>query len=145
MNKEEVIQFANKNPVCFLATVQDDQPHVRTMMLWYADESGLYFETMTPKDISSQLHNNPNVEVCFYNAPKDLIDAKELRIRGKVEFINDEQVIQKAYESRKFLEGLAGQPLRHVVEVFRLAHGDAHFWEIKTDILKEPQLEHLQF
>jgi len=145
MNREEMITFANQHPVCFLSTNEDNKPHVRAMMLWYADETGFYFETLAPKDISRQLHRNPNMEVCFYNNPKDVMEACELRVAGQVEFIDDQHVIDKAYEGRKYLDELAGQSLKPYLEVFRVAHGDAHFWNLKSDVLREKILEHIHF
>ncbi|MCW3807636.1 pyridoxamine 5'-phosphate oxidase family protein [Plebeiibacterium marinum] len=145
MDKKEVIEFANANPVCYLATIENNRPHVRAMLMWYADKSGFYFETLSPKEMSKQLHLNRHVEVCFYNNPDDVLDAKELRISGEIEFIEDPAVIDKALENRAYLEDLAGQPIRKYMEVFRIAHGNAHFWNLKTDVLKEHRLMHLAF
>ena len=44
----------------------------------------------------------------------------------------------------KFLEVFAGQSLRPHLEVFKIGTGDAHFWTL-NDILKEPEIEHLNF
>ncbi|TLX74988.1 pyridoxamine 5'-phosphate oxidase [Labilibacter sediminis] len=145
MNKQEIIEFANNNPVCYLATIEENKPHVRAMLMWYADETGFYFETLSPKEMSKQIHMNPQVEVCFYNQPEDVLDAKELRVSGNIEFVEDKEVLDKAFKNREYLEDLAGQPIRKYMEVFRIAHGDAHFWNLKTDVLKEHQLEHLVF
>jgi hypothetical protein len=38
------VAFANENPICFLATSEDDQPHARAL--------GLHFQTGTVKDLS---------------------------------------------------------------------------------------------
>ncbi|WP_430936782.1 pyridoxamine 5'-phosphate oxidase family protein [Saccharicrinis sp. 156] len=145
MKKQEIIRFANDNPVCYLATIENNRPHVRAMLMWYADETGFYFETLSLKEMSKQIHMNPNVEVCFYNQPEDLLDAKELRVSGVMEFIEDPAIIEKAYKNREYIEDLAGQPIKRYMEVLRIAHGDAHFWNLKTDVLKEHQLEHLEF
>jgi uncharacterized pyridoxamine 5'-phosphate oxidase family protein len=112
-------------------------------MLWYADDTGFYFETLSPKEISSQIHVNAAVEVCFYNYPDDVLDAKELRISGEIEFVTDTSIIDEAMRNRQYFEDLAGQPI--YLEVFKLSHGDAHFWNLKTDVLRERQLEHLAF
>ena len=90
------------------------------------------------------MHQNPKVEICFYNNPPDLSDAKEMRITGEVEFIKDETIIEEVYQKIKFLESLAPQPIRPDLEVFRIGTGDAHFWTME-DILKEPMIEHLVF
>ena len=145
MKKQEIIEFANSNPVCYLATIEKNKPHVRAMLMWYADETGFYFETLSPKEMSKQIHLNPQVEVCFYNQPDDVLDAKELRVSGEIDFIEDKEILEKAFKSREYLEDLAGQPIKKYMEVFRITHGDAHFWNLKTDVLKEHRLEHLAF
>ena len=55
MTKEEVLEFAEKNPVFSLATVDGDQPRVRLMMLPMVDENGLVFATGSDKDVCKQM------------------------------------------------------------------------------------------
>lgn len=144
MKIQEYIDFATSNPVCFLATNENNQPRVRAVLLMFADEKGFYFETLSPKALSNQLHQNPNVEVCFYNHPADLADAKEMRITGTVEFVKNETIVEAVYEKVKFLEHFAGKPIKPDLEVFRIGTGDAHFWTLQ-DVLKEPEIEHISF
>ncbi len=144
MNLQECIKFASDNPLCSLATVDRDQPHTRTVMLMYAEESGFYFETFPNKDMSIQMHQNPNVELCFFNHASDMMESKQLRIKGKVEFTDDPETVDRVYEVIKVLEPLAGGPFKHLMEVFRISHGDAHFWTM-MDVGKEASLEHLKF
>ncbi len=40
MTRKEILEFINKNPVCFLATQDSEQPRVRGMMVVKADEKG---------------------------------------------------------------------------------------------------------
>jgi len=55
MNIQEYIQFANQNPVCFLATMDGNQPRVRTVLLVKADETGFYFDLLSSKKMVKQL------------------------------------------------------------------------------------------
>lgn len=144
MDLQECIKFANDNPVCYLATTYGNQPRVRALLMWYADETGFYFETLSPKDISKQLHQNHNVEICYYNNPAELKDAKSMRLTGEIEFINDPVIKKKAYEARKFLDDIVGKSVEPYLEVFRMKTGDAHFWTM-ADVLREKDLEHLKF
>ena len=144
MDIQKYIDFATNNPVCYLATTENDQPHVRAVLLMFANENGFYFETSSPKAMSQQMHTNPKVEVCFFNNPADLADAKEMRITGTVEFVTEDIILEEVYQKIKFLEGFAGQSLRPYMEVFKIGTGDAHFWTL-NDILKEPEIEHLTF
>ncbi len=145
MKREEIIRFANDNPICYMATVENEKPHVRIMKLWFADRSGFYFETLSPKRLSMQIHVNPQVEICFYNNPVDLTQGREMRIAGEIEFVKDANILQKAKRERRFLEDLGGQTVEPYIEVFKLAHGEANFWNLKTDILKESLENHMAF
>jgi len=144
MDLQECIKFANDNPVCYLATTDGNQPRVRALLMWYADETGFYFETLSPKDISKQLHQNHRVEICYYNNPPELKDAKSMRLTGEIEFINDPVIKKKAYEDRKFLDDIVGKSVEPYLEVFRMKTGDAHFWTM-ADVMREKELEHLKF
>lgn len=45
MTKQEIYDLMNQNLGFFLATSEDDQPHVRGMMLFRANENGIIFHT----------------------------------------------------------------------------------------------------
>ncbi|MBN2004111.1 MAG: pyridoxamine 5'-phosphate oxidase family protein [Anaerolineae bacterium] len=144
MEFKDCVQFANENPTCYLSSTDGDQPHVRALLMWHADETGFYFIILAPKEMSKQLKANPKLELCFYNNPPTLETAKMLRVTGKAEFVTDPEMLKRAYEERKFLEGVAGRSLEDITEVVRVGSGDAHFWTM-MDVMKESQLEHIQF
>jgi uncharacterized pyridoxamine 5'-phosphate oxidase family protein len=144
MDLTDCTEFAAANPVCYMATEDADQPRVRPLLLWFADERGFYFMTMSPKGFSHQLHHNPKVEVCFFNGAAELPDARSMRVTGEVEFVDDAELVHKVSEERAALEGIIGRPLEPIAEVFRIASGQARFWTL-MDILKEPQIETLAF
>jgi uncharacterized pyridoxamine 5'-phosphate oxidase family protein len=144
MNFQDCIKFANENPVCYVATTDGDQPRVRAFGMWFADESGFYFGTLSPKEVSKQLKNNPKVELCFYNSPEELQNARMMRVTGKIEFLDDEELKKRIAEERSFIEDIVGKPIMHFVEVFRISTGEAHFWTLQ-DNLKESELERIKF
>ena len=144
MELTDCIAFATEHPICYLATEEGDQPRVRPLLLWFANEDGFYFMTMSPKELSAQLHANPKVEVCFYNGAGELPEAKMMRLTGAVEFVDDAALVAKVCEERAALEGIIGRPLEPIAEVFRIASGEARFWTL-MDILKEPELERVRF
>jgi len=144
MNLTDCLTFAGEHPICFMATQEGDQPRVRPLLLWFADERGFYFMTMSPKQLSAQLHGNPKVEACFYNGATELPEAKTMRLTGAVELVDDAELVKKVCEERAALEGIIGRPLEPIAEVFRIASGEARFWTL-MDILKEPELETPRF
>lgn len=129
---QDCIKFTNENPVCFLATAEGDQPRVRALGFWYADESGFYFQTATLKEIPHQLEINPKTEACFFEYGKEM--GAMLRISGKVEFINDRIVKEKALEDRQFLKKFGFTADSPELIIFRIAHGEAHFWTMENNL-----------
>jgi pyridoxamine 5'-phosphate oxidase len=126
MKFKDCVDFANKNPICFLATIEDDQPRVRAIGFWFADKSGFYFQTSTTKNFYRHLKQNPNTEVCFYEH-KDLVGTM-LRITGKVEFIDDLKLKERALIDRPFLKELGVNAQSGSLILFRIARGEARFW-----------------
>ena len=139
MTMRECISFATEHPVCSLATVDGDQPRVRTFLLWRANEDGFYFETFNPKDVYEQLKNNPKVEICFFNSESDLEKAKTMRLTGEVEFLDDPDLKKQLLADWPFL-----QDVEPVVEIFRVHSGEAFFWTM-ADALKEKEIERVRF
>jgi uncharacterized pyridoxamine 5'-phosphate oxidase family protein len=139
MKLQKYIDFATEHPVCSLATLDGDQPRVRTFLLWRANESGFYFETLNPKDVYSQLKSNPKVELCFFNNESDLEKAKTMRLSGKVEFLNNPDLKKQLLQDWPFLK--EAEP---VLELFRIPSGETFFWTM-GDILKEKEIERARF
>jgi len=132
MNKQDCIKFTNENPVCYLATVESSQPRVRALGFWFADESGFYFQTSTVKEIPAQLKENPKTEACFYKHEGML--GTMLRISGEVEFLTDRELKEKAIADRPFLKNFGLTPDSPELTIFRITHGQAHFWTMENNL-----------
>jgi uncharacterized pyridoxamine 5'-phosphate oxidase family protein len=130
MQFKEYIKFANDNPASCIATIEEDQPRVRSMRIWYADETGFYYNTSATKELYKQLQTNPNVELCFFNPNPP--NMKMLRITGKTEFINDIELKKKLVQERPFLKQIGLTPENPNLILFRIAKGEAHFWTMET-------------
>lgn len=144
MDLKECVQFAKEHPVCFLGTIDGDQPRVRAMLMDQADETGFYFTVMAGKQVTEQIRANPKIEVCWYNNPAELADCKQLRVYGAAEFLTDQESKDRSVDSRKFLDDVTGRSISQLATPMRIAHGDAHFW-VLTDSSAEAEIEHLKF
>jgi pyridoxamine 5'-phosphate oxidase len=131
MTIQDCIQFTNDNPICYLATVENNQPRVRTLGFWFADETGFYFQTSSIKDIPKQLQLNPNVEACFYKHEGTI--GTMLRISGKAEFVEDRILKEKALKDRPFLKSFGLTVESPSLVLFKIAHGKAHFWTMENN------------
>jgi pyridoxamine 5'-phosphate oxidase len=132
MNISDCIKFSNENPICYLATVENDQPRVRALGFWFADETGFYFQTSSIKEIPNQLKNNANTEVCFYK--HEGMIGTMLRISGKAEFVYDAKLKAKALTDRPFLKNFGLTVDSPGLILFRIAHGQAHFWKMENNL-----------
>jgi uncharacterized pyridoxamine 5'-phosphate oxidase family protein len=133
MKIQDCINFATENPICFLATVEDNQPRVRALGFWFADKTGFYFQTSTTKNFYRHLKENPQTEVCFYKHEE--VIGTMLRITGKVEFMNDFNLKEKVIRDRPTLKDYGITPESPGLILFRIAHGEARFWT-KMNLLK---------
>ena len=132
MNLTDCILFANANPLCSLATVENGQPRVRMLGFWYADETGFYFQTSTIKEIPGQLKANPKTEACFYH--HEGMIGTMLRVSGEVEFLDEPFYQEKALTDRPFLKNFGITETSPKLVLFRIAHGKAHFWTMENNL-----------
>jgi pyridoxamine 5'-phosphate oxidase len=129
---KDCIAFANKVKDCAVATAAGGQPQVRMLGLWFADESGFYFQAWTFKDIYKSLKENPKMEICFYS--KEEKPYTVLRVRGEVEFCEDDALRARIWQERPFLKDLGAEgPNDPRLFIFRIAHGQAGFWPKKVE------------
>ena len=141
MSFKEYADFANENKTCYFATVEGDQPRVRALGMWYADETGFYFQAQSVKAMIKQLEKNPNVEVYF--STKDF--SKVMRVYGKVKFIDDLKMKAKCIEERPFVKNFGiTEPDNPLLSVFHLYTGEAYFWTF-ADSMKEAQIPRVKF
>jgi pyridoxamine 5'-phosphate oxidase len=143
MDLRSVTEFANANPVAYVATVEGDQPRVRAFAMWYADETGFYFHTGSTKDVCRQLQANPKVELCFYDPGDGQGAGRQLRVEGTAEFLDDPSLPERLYEARPWLRAITGEGDVRLA-IFRVAHGAAWFWTMAVN-LREREQERVRF
>lgn len=129
MTREEILKFASANPIFSLATCTQNQPFARMMMMYAADnENGIMFSTWKQKDLYDQLKFNPNVEMCFYNTQQ----GKQLRIKGRLEILEDLYTKKKIAMKFKFLRPQVEEFGYNSMLVCRLKKGKATYWSLST-------------
>lgn len=124
MNREEILQFVKDNPVCFLATVEDNAPRVRGIGTYKVDQRGILIQISTPKDVYKQIVKNPKVELCYNN----LAAGVQVRINGTAEFLEEQSVKEEVVKERPFLKPLVAEKGYDVVKVFRVGNAMACVW-----------------
>jgi len=127
MNREQILEFVNANPLCHLATCEGMQPRVRGMMLYRADGSGLIFHTGRGKALSRQLLANKQVEVCFNS------QDTQVRVAGVAEIVEDMDLKQEIVEARPFLKPWVEQHGYDLLVVFRVTQCQAAVWTMATN------------
>ena len=135
MSKEEIYTLMNENPVFFLATTEGDQPHVRGMLLYKADEEGIIFHTAATKDLYKQVSANAKVELCFNGK------GTQVRVSGILEEVKDKKLEEEIYEhpSRQFLRNWKEKGIDAGLVIYKLKHGKAVTWTMAQNFsAKEP-------
>jgi pyridoxamine 5'-phosphate oxidase len=145
MSIEDCIAFANANPVSYLATAEGDQPHVRGMLMWFADGTGFYYHTASTKSLCKQLKANPRVEACFLSqAPPEEGGGRMLRVAGTVEFLKDPDLAERLLAERPFLQAIVHEGTEDLLAIFRITNGEAWFWTMVGN-MREAELPKFQF
>jgi len=139
MNFNDAINFANENKLCFFASNDKDQPRVRALGLWFADETGFYFQTGEIKEMHKQLYENPKCEFCFFK--NDDKFGTMMRVSGSVEFLDDIELKKRVIKDRPFLAQFGLTAESKGLLIFRVSKGTAHFWNMESN-LKEKELIH---
>ncbi len=139
MNKREIFQFLNENPVFHLATVDGDRPRVRGMLLYRADEKGIVFHTGKMRDLHKQLTNNPRVEMSFNNGSNE--NLIQIRVSGAVELVEDLELKKEIVQKREFLKPFVEQMGYEPLAVYRLKNGIASIWTMKANLAPKELVE----
>jgi uncharacterized pyridoxamine 5'-phosphate oxidase family protein len=124
MTREEILEFIEENPVAWIATVEDGRPHVRALRAFRVREDGPLFQISTPKDVYRQLAASPDVEVCFNDQARGI----QVRVAGKVRFVEDEAVLDEVLVERAFLQSLVERDGRDAVKLFVISDAMAYPW-----------------
>ncbi len=132
MNKKEIFEFLNVNPVFHLATIDGDRPRVRGMLLYRADENGIVFHTGKMRDLHKQLTENPKVEMSFNNGSDE--DLVQIRVSGTVELVEDMGLKKEIVREREFLKPLVEKMGYDFLAVYRLKNGTASIWTMKKNL-----------
>jgi len=142
MTGQEIFALMNNNPAFFLATVEGDQPRVRGMLLYKADEEGIVFHTGTMKDVYKQIMNNQKVELCFNDFGKGI----QVRVRGSLKLVDDNALKDEIskHPTRQFVkdwkESGALEDFYHTFVVFRLRNGLATIWTMETNFAPKEEI-----
>jgi uncharacterized pyridoxamine 5'-phosphate oxidase family protein len=143
MEIADCVKFANENPVTYIATVEGNQPRVRAFAMWFADKTGFYYHTGTPKAVCRQLKENPKAELCFYKPGEGA--GTMMRVAGKVEFIEDAVLEKRLFQDRPWVKDLmTAAPKDTRLAIFRIAHGEAYFWTM-ADNMREGDVPRIPF
>lgn len=140
MTYDDVLAFVRENPVCFIATIDGDQPRVRGFLAVLFNDGNIYFTTGTMKRVYDQLVKNPKVEMCFFS--RDF--AKTLRISGKIEMIDDREKKQQLLNERDYLTSFGGKVDDPRFILLRLSHGRAFFWTMAQN-MRESEIPVIEF
>jgi len=57
-----------------------------------------------------------------------------LRVAGKIEFVDDKKMKEKVMAETPFLKEMGFTSESTNLIIFRIAHGEAHFWTMETNL-----------
>ncbi len=137
MNREEILEFIRANPSFSLATCEGNQPRVRVMQLFRADDDGLVFCTGEKKQVCKQLRDNPAVEMAFLTPDKSV----QVRVCGRVVEVDDLDLKKQIVEIFTFLKPWVEAEGYDAMIVFRVTEAKAQAWTMETNRQARPYID----
>lgn len=131
MEREELIELINRNPVFHLATIEEGEPRVRGMLVYRADDRGILFHTGAMKDVHRQMIADPAVELCFHDWQANI----QVRVRGKAKLVDDQALKEEIVNSpgREFLKPWIEASGYSLMSVFRVEGCQALAWTMESN------------
>jgi uncharacterized pyridoxamine 5'-phosphate oxidase family protein len=100
-----IVQILNRFPVQYAATLgRDGQPQVRPIEFKYEENGVLYFDTVIYYESYAELQENPYIQLCVCD-PETMT---YIRLGGKVNFTDDEAVINRCFDESEILTSQFG-------------------------------------
>ena len=137
MKYQDVLEFITQNPVCTIATVENDQPHVRGFLSNIIDNK-IYFTSSTHKSVGRQIVANKKVELCYLNPDF----SKMLRVTSTLEMVDDMKMKQDFINERDYLKGFKADDPSFLL--LMLSNSTARFWSLENN-MKEDEVERALF
>jgi uncharacterized pyridoxamine 5'-phosphate oxidase family protein len=102
---DTVVQILNRFPVQYAATLgQDGNPQVRPIEFKFEENGVLYFDTVIYYASYAELQEHPYIQLCVCD-PETMT---YIRLGGKVNFTDDETVINRCFDESTILTSQFG-------------------------------------
>lgn len=117
-NIQTIAKALAEAPMCFVATVSDNEPRVRAFQYQFEQDGKFWFCTARSKDVFKQLQGNPAVEICAVKP-----DMSWLRLTGKVVLEDNRAVKERILAEQPLIKGIYGSMDNPDFTTFCIAHG----------------------
>ena len=116
----EIYEFLKKCGAYYLATCEGDQPRVRPFGTVDVYDGKLTIQTGKSKEVSKQIHDNPNIEICAFDG------ESWLRVSAKATVLDDDAAAEHMLDAYPELRAMYA-PGDGNTEIFALSEGKATF------------------
>jgi uncharacterized pyridoxamine 5'-phosphate oxidase family protein len=124
MTRSEVIAYIQDIKFGYLATVDaGNAPRVRPVGMYTVYGDALYFFTMANTRKTTEIDNNPHVEVVW----SKLEEQSQVRISGQMIVEEDEAIIQQFKADNPIVANLLPDAVQHLFRLYKLVP-DKVYW-----------------
>jgi uncharacterized pyridoxamine 5'-phosphate oxidase family protein len=128
---QEIMDFAGRNRVGALATVEGGKARVRPFQLMFAEGAKFWFCTANTKKVFAQLMAGAEIEFMASEG------SAWLRLKGKAVFSQDRAVKERILSENPMIKGIYGSADNPVFETFYLAGEEAELRDLSG---REPKI-----
>lgn len=113
----KIVEYLNKNKVGQFATIKDGEVVMRPFHFIMEKDGRFYFGTANDKEVYKELMANPTAGFAVMD------NMQWLRLRGKVEFVNDATVKEEMFAIEPLLSSVYKTPESDRFEAFYIYDG----------------------
>lgn len=128
----KVVEYLNQNKVGQFATIKDGQVAMRPFTFIFEKDGQFIFFTANDKEVFKELKLNPTAGFAVMGQ-----DMKWVRIKGKVEFSDSQELKDEVFESYSLLEKMYVSSDNPKFEVFCIYDGVASLHDYVGNVLEE--------
>ncbi len=119
MTKDEVIDLIKDTGLAMVSTVEGNEPRVRPMMPYLAEDGNFIIATFKGKRVVKQIQDNPAIELCFLDRQMNFA-----RVKGTATISDDADKKQLIWDNAPMLRQYFSGPEDENMTVVAIDSGE---------------------
>ena len=115
---QTIVEIFSEAPMCFLATSNDDKPHLWPFQFQFEEDGKIWFCTAKSKTVFKQMQANPYIEICAVKP-----NTTAVRLSTKAQLEDNRAVKDRILADQPLIRDIYGSADNQNFTCFCVEHG----------------------